>query len=181
MYKFIYGQPRFCREPPVLSSVWDGIAVVTNVSLAPASVYSFSSGLPPCSLHVSLSMSNRFFVRFINEDPLSSSTGDTSLRLGHVDDNSSRRWLLQCFQKPCFSCCLHQPVVDHTVLQAFSNSGSAMPLLLVSLEGVQNCSLVSFTLPSVVNPILPQSSRKNIGFQCLDQIKTFFSAGIPDH
>ncbi len=149
-------------DPPVLTSVWDGTSVVTNLSLAPSSLYSFSSGLPPCSLHLSLSC------------PIASIYGSsmTALfppQLGTLPYDSVT--LVITLHGVGFSCAPSTPILlvvspANSASRGFasiSNSGDAMPLLTVSLTGVENCSLVSFTLPSVTNPLLPQTT-KNVRF-----------------
>jgi hypothetical protein len=163
-------------DPPVLTSVWDGMSVVSKFSLSTFRMHTFSFDLPPCSLHLSLSC------------PIASVFGSSMTALfppqfGMLPYDSVT--LVITLQGVGFSSAPDSPVslvVSPASSRPFgsasiSNSGSAMPLLIVSLSGVQNCSLVSLTLPSVSNPILPQISRKDIRFSMLGPNRNIFFKG----
>jgi hypothetical protein len=154
-------------KPRSESAVWDGLSFVANISLASSRLYSISTGLPPCSLDVSLS------------SPVASVNGSSLLARFPFNLNISRYdsvTLAITLQGAGFTSAPNNPI-SLLVWPASSramgtasivNSASSTPLLVVSLRGVANCSIVSLTLPSVTTPLHPQSSRTNISFSVSD-------------
>jgi hypothetical protein len=154
-------------KPRADSGVWDGSAFTFKMNLAESSLYSISTGLLPCSLDISLS------------SPIASLNGSSlmvrfpaNFRISRYDSVT----ILITLQGAGFSCTpntsislLTVPASSRAIGNAsiFSSSSSA-PLLMVSLRGIANCSVVSFTLTSVTTPALPQNSRKNINFAVFD-------------
>jgi hypothetical protein len=153
------------QEQPATSALWDGRSFVANFSLDPLSLYSFSFRVPPCSLHISLSCP----VASVNGTSMTASFPQFGkLRFDSVT-------LLITLQGAGFSSASNTSIslvvspasIRATGTASISKSGSATPLLLVSLSGVENCTLESFTLPLVTTPLLPQSSRKSVRFSVL--------------
>ncbi len=154
-------------NPNALIAVWDGTAFVSNFTLEPATAYTIHTGLPPCSLHMTLS------------PPTAGSTGSAltaffplGLDIGTHDSVT----LTASMQGSGFCCSPNSPVtlvVSPPSSRArgtasILNCDSAVPLLVLSLEGLANCRLISLQLPSVKTPLLPQSSRQNITFSVMD-------------
>ncbi len=150
-------------NPNANSAVWDGFKFVTNFSLVPSTVYRIFTGLPPCSLELSLSF------------PVASVKG-SSLRArfppGLVIADYGPVTLTITLQGTGFSSAPNT-TISLVVLPPSSlargtanilNSDSRTPVLLIILQGVANCSLVSLSLPSVSTPLLPQSSRQNVSY-----------------
>jgi hypothetical protein len=163
-------------KPRAASGLWDGTAFVANFSLAASSVYSISTSLQPCSLEVSLSspiasvngssLTVRFPVNLRTERHDSITVVITLQGAGFsVDPNTS----ISLITLPAKS--------QKSGTATISDSASSTPVLTVSLKGVANCSVLSFTLPSVSTPFLPQGPRKSIRFSVSDQNQKIIFTG----
>lgn len=154
-------------NPNAASGVWDGTSLIGNMNMTLSSLYSISTSLPPCHLHLSLSSA----IAAVNGSSLTASF-PVNLRLLRYDSVT----LIITLQGSGFSSGPDTPITlivlpassRATGTARISNSTSSTPLLTVSFRGVANCSLLKFTIPSITTPMLPQSSRKNIRFSLND-------------
>lgn len=153
------------QDPNSKSGVYHGDSrtMLTNFYLEPSALYTISTGLPPCSLDISLS------------SPIASLNG-SSLTARFPPDLDVSRYdsitIVITLQGAGFSCAPDSsvslvvlPVSSRAYGRAsIANSKTAIPLLIVSFHGMIGCSLVSFELQRVTTPLLPQGFRPNINF-----------------
>jgi hypothetical protein len=153
-------------NPKAVSGFWVDESFISTFSLAESRVYRISTDLRPCSLDLSLLSP----IAFTNGSTLTAVFPHNLAPFRH--DSIS---LTVTLQGAGFAVSFNQSVVvvvsPASVLAhgtaSIANSDSATPLLLLSLRGVANCTLVSITVPSVATPLLPQSAVKDIRFAVL--------------
>jgi len=126
-------------------------------------VYRISTGLRPCSLDLSLSSP----IAFTNGSMLTA-VFPHNLAPFRQDSISLTVTLQGAGFATPFNASVVVVVSPASVLAhgtaSIANSSSATPLLLLSLRGVANCTLVTITVPSVATPLLPQGAVKNIRY-----------------
>jgi hypothetical protein len=132
-------------------------------------LYTISTGLPPCSLHVSLSCpiasvaGSSIIINFPpNVYASQHDTVSVAITLWGAGFSIPTNTPISLVVSPASSRAQGTAIIF--------NSDGAMPLLVLTLQKVANSSLISATLPSVTTPHLPQGSRADIRF----------SAYVPD-
>jgi hypothetical protein len=158
--------------PLPVSGMWDGKSLLKSIELKPSTLYNISTSLPPCSLDLSLSCpiasvnGSVLTVRFPANISASPFVGSATLM---ITLQGAGFW---CAPDTRIQLALSPVSSQASGTATIFNSSSAAPLLIVSLQGLNVSSLVSFTISPVITPHYPQPSRKNISFSIISQNTT---------
>lgn len=154
------------QSPNPMNAIWSGSSYIQNFSLRRTTLYTISTGLFPCTIDISLSV------------PIASANGSSLTARFPINANSERADLMTAIitlQGAGFSCASDARVMLETLPPSSQSYGVAnianhqgtAPLLMISMFGLENVTLLSVTLPSVTVPFVPQSFRENISFALL--------------